>query len=150
MIRAGEAEALKPMMGTWHSLIRISRPDPVQVVAEWVVNADSPWFSGHFPGNPILPGIAQLGMVLDAIQEFGHRECRVSEIKKVRFKQMIRPNDAITIMATCRGQSPTSYSFRVMVKGQVACTGLLIAEESSVLFRGAGSWQDHTTNGGKE
>jgi 3-hydroxyacyl-[acyl-carrier-protein] dehydratase len=118
------------MMVKWYSLIRISRPDPGQVVAEFEVNADSPWFSGHFPGNPILPGIAQLGMVLDAIQEFGHRDCRVSEIKRVRFKQMIRPNDTITIMATCRGRSPASYSFRVMVKGQLACSGLLIAEGS--------------------
>ena len=115
---------------TWYSLLRISHPDPGRVVAEVEVGADSPWFSGHFPGNPILPGIAQLGMVLDIIQEFGHGECKISEIKKVRFKQMIRPKDPITIMTTCRGENPASYSFRVLVKGQLACTGLLITEGS--------------------
>lgn len=124
----GQVKALNSITTKWYSLIRISRPDPGRVVAEVEVDADSPWFSGHFPGNPILPGIAQLGMVLDTIQEFGHGECRISEIKKARFKQMIRPNDPITIMTTCRGQNPASYSFRVMVKGQPACTGLLIAE----------------------
>jgi 3-hydroxyacyl-[acyl-carrier-protein] dehydratase len=118
------------MTTKWYSFIRISRPDPGRVVAEVEVDADSPWFSGHFPGDPILPGIAQLGMVLDTIQEFEHGKCRVSQIKKARFKQMIRPNDPITIMTTRRGQNPASYSFRVMVKGQLACTGLLIAEGS--------------------
>jgi 3-hydroxyacyl-[acyl-carrier-protein] dehydratase len=113
----------------WYSLIRISRPAADEVVAEVEVNADSPWFSGHFQGNPILPGVAQLEMVFDTIQEFGHKACRVSEIKKVRFKQMIRPNDTMRIITRLRERSPTSYSFRVMVKGQLACSGLLVTEE---------------------
>jgi 3-hydroxyacyl-[acyl-carrier-protein] dehydratase len=122
--------ALKPTMMKWYSFSRISRPDPDQVVAELVVDTDSPWFSGHFPGNPILPGIAQLQMVLDTVQALELKGCRVSEIRKVRFKRMIRPDDTMTIIVRRRDQSPISYSFRIMVKGQLACTGLLITDES--------------------
>jgi len=121
---------LNSITSPWYSVRQIRRPDPSRVEAEVEVDADSPWFSGHFPGDPILPGIAQLGMVLDTLQEFGQGVYRISEIKKARFKQMIRPNDPITIVTTCRGQNPASYSFRVMAKGQLACTGLLIAEAS--------------------
>ena len=114
-------------MVKWYSVIRISRPDPGQIMAELEVDADSPWFSGHFPENPILPGIAQLGMVVDTIQESGHKDCWISEIKKLRFKQMIRPHDTITLIIRCRAQGPASYSFRMMVKDQLVCSGLLIA-----------------------
>jgi len=31
------------------------------------VPVDSPWFSGHFPGEPILPGIALVHLVKQAI-----------------------------------------------------------------------------------
>jgi len=112
----------------WYSLIRIRRPAAGEVVAEVRVDPESPWFSGHFEGNPILPGIAQLGMAIDMIKEFGYKACRVSGIKKVRFKQMIRPDDPIKIIVRLKERSPASYSFRVMVKDQLACSGLLCTE----------------------
>ena len=120
---------LKPVLMKWYSLINISRTAADEVVAEVKAGADSPWFSGHFEGDPILPGIAQLGMVFDIIQESGHKACRVPGINKVRFKQMIRPDDTMKIIVRLKDRSPASYSFRVMVKDQLACSGLLITEE---------------------
>ncbi len=32
----------------------------------WTVGADHPAFDGHFPGRPILPGVALLAAVLEA------------------------------------------------------------------------------------
>ena len=112
----------------WYSVIRMDRPAADEVVAEVRAGADSPWFSGHFEGNPILPGIAQLEMVLDTIQAFGHTPFRVSGIHKVRFKQMIRPDDTLKIHVRLKDRSPALYSFRVMVTDQLACSGLLITE----------------------
>lgn len=109
----------------WYSLIRISRPAADEVVAEVRVDAESPWFSGHFEGNPVLPGVAQLGMVFDTIKEFGHKACRVSGINKVRFKQMVRPDDTMKIIVRLKNRSPALYSFRVMVNDQLACSGLI-------------------------
>jgi len=117
------------MTRRWYSVIRITRPDAEQVVAEVTVPPDSPWFSGHFPDHPILPGIAQLGMARDVVRELTGSDFRVCGLKKVRFKQMIRPNDVITVTARRRGEKPASYSFRIMAKGQMACSGILIVEE---------------------
>ena len=38
-----------------------------EVKAHIRVPADSPWFDGHFPDAPVLPGVAQLGMVHDLL-----------------------------------------------------------------------------------
>lgn len=41
------------------SIVEESGPDgsPPRLVAEWTVPADSAFFVGHYPGNPILPGV---------------------------------------------------------------------------------------------
>jgi len=112
----------------WYSLLNINRSSPDEIVAEMKVSPDSHWFSGHFPGDPILPGVAQLQMVFDTIQAFNKDPLKASGIKKVRFKQIIRPKDGIRIIARRRAQSPQTFSFRVMVKGQLACSGIMVTK----------------------
>lgn len=114
----------------WYSLKEISRSASNEIVAEVEAGSDSPWFSGHFPGDPILPGVAQLEMVFDAIQESSDKTLKKFAVRKVRFKQIIRPNDPIRIVVRPQGGSPATFSFRVMVKGQVACSGVMVTGES--------------------
>ncbi len=83
----------------------------------------SPWFSGHFPDDPILPGIAQLAMAFEAVKHLAGEDIKITGVKKVRFKQIIRPNDRLTIRV-----SPTqsdTYAFRILLKGELACNGIL-------------------------
>ena len=58
----------------------------------------SPWFSGHFPDAPILPGIAILSMVTDAIthheSEKG-KKIRIASIRGVRFRLPVRPDELL-------------------------------------------------------
>ncbi len=59
----------------WYVLKELTQSDKNEITADIHVPPDSPWFCGHFPGEPILPGVAQLGMVIDAIRQawHGHR-----------------------------------------------------------------------------
>jgi 3-hydroxymyristoyl/3-hydroxydecanoyl-(acyl carrier protein) dehydratase len=116
---------------TWYSLSNIRQPSSSELVAEAIVPVNSPWFSGHFPGEPILPGVAQLGMVYDAIKQVYGNNLIISEIKRIKFKQIIKPNEKIQIITTKKNDSGNLYSFKIMVDSQIACNGMMTVEKSN-------------------
>ena len=114
----------------WYSLKSLTRSGVNEMVTEISVPSESHWFSGHFPGEPILPGIAQLEMVFDTIKELTQKNLRISNVRKVRFKQIIRPDDSIKIIVRYQKHGSLLFSFRVIVKGHLACSGIMETEES--------------------
>ena len=110
----------------WHQTVNIASVTDDEVVMEVKTRKDSPWFSGHFEGNPILPGIAQLKMVADAVRAFGNSSDCVMGVRKVRFKKMIRPEEPVTIQLKRRDAPHGDYSFRITVHGELACKGLMV------------------------
>ena len=107
----------------WHSIKNLKQSDFHEISATCEIDPDSPWFSGHFPGEPILPGIAQLGIVLETIEQSMKQKLVVSDVSRVRFKQIIRAGDLLRIVITPVEKKPGSYSFRIMVEEELACSG---------------------------
>lgn len=60
-----------------------------------------PGFEGHFPGNPIVPGVCQLLLVeLLAQLAANAPELRTAEIIQMKFRAPLRPNDCATFTFT--------------------------------------------------
>jgi hypothetical protein len=61
------------------------------------VQADLPYFSGHFPGQPILPGVAQLAWA----EKYGKLLFPITQpftrMEVIKFKKIIRPDDKLTL-----------------------------------------------------
>jgi 3-hydroxymyristoyl/3-hydroxydecanoyl-(acyl carrier protein) dehydratase len=110
----------------WHLLTVLPESTPGELLARASAEPASPWFSGHFPGEPILPGIAQIQMVLETIQQAEKRDVCIAGLKRVRFRQVIQPRDEIAIRVLPRENEAGSYSFQVQVGEEVACSGILI------------------------
>ena len=113
----------------WYVLKELTRSDKNEIAADVRVPSDSPWFHGHFPGEPILPGVAQIGMVIDAIRQAQNQDLKVSGVRRVRFKQIIRPDDQLKIIAAPLKQNAGAYSFQILVEDEVACSGVMMVEE---------------------
>lgn len=60
-----------------------------------VVPADHPCLAGHFPGNPIVPGVVLVERVLDAMRDEVGRP--LSGIPNVKFLHPLRPGTVFTI-----------------------------------------------------
>ncbi len=95
-----------------YTLIDIQLPGNGEVFAVIKVDADSPWFDGHFPDDPTLPGIGQLGMVADALGHLLGEEYSVSGLSRVKFRKRIGSGEILYIHAVA-GKKEKSYAFRL-------------------------------------
>ena len=89
---------------------------------------------GHFPGNPIMPGVlmvealAQAGAVaVLSLEENRGRLALFAGIDGVRFKRVVRPGDVLTLLCeleTVRGPVGRGRA-RATVDGELAVRGTL-------------------------
>jgi AMP-binding enzyme/FabA-like domain len=61
------------------------------------VQADLRYFTGHFPGEPILPGVTQLTWVEKYGKLFFPITQPFSSMEVIKFKKIIRPDDKLTL-----------------------------------------------------
>lgn len=109
----------------WYVINNTDESDLDGLTLNIQVPPESNWFSGHFPGEPILPGIAQLGMVFDAITRAAGRNFKITGIRRVRFKQIIRPDDPVCLKIKPQKNGSGAYDFRIQVHEELACSGVM-------------------------
>jgi 3-hydroxymyristoyl/3-hydroxydecanoyl-(acyl carrier protein) dehydratase len=66
----------------------------------WTVPPDHPAFAGHFPGNPILPGVVLLDVALQIIANASGIALDICEISSVKFLSPASPGDELVIQHT--------------------------------------------------
>ena len=113
----------------WYTELLTKNTDTGERILHAEVPSESPWFDGHFPGDPTLPGIAQLKMALDAIRLAENRNVSAAGFRKVRFKRVIRPGEKLQIIAAPRKSDEDAYVFRILVGNELACNGVLLVKD---------------------
>ena len=116
---------------SWQLAFRARQLESKAIVAETSFPSGSPWFSGHFPGEPILPGIAQIALVEAAIRQVHGKQWRVGPIKRTRFKQIIEPGDLIDILIEPQADSRDTFSFQISTKGEVTASGIVVMTQTA-------------------
>lgn len=100
------------------------QPAEIKISTRIKIPENSPWFAGHFPDDPVFPGIAQLDMVAAAVAEFKQDDLWIKKLSRIKFRKLIRPGDELSILAV-GSKEKNSYSFRIIVAGQEACSGVM-------------------------
>lgn len=83
---------------------------------------DSPWFSGHFPDNPILPGVAQLEMIVTLLSETTGMPLKLTGMSRVKFRKIVRPGDLLDIQVA-PGTKKDQYTFKIIGDNEDVCSG---------------------------
>lgn len=107
-----------------------------KIVCQRTFAASEYFFDGHFPGQPLVPGVIlcecalQAGAVLaaslpatDASKADSSRLPVATRIDNVKFKQMVRPGDTIDIAVELTEQLANAFfmSGKITVAGKLAC-----------------------------
>lgn len=101
------------------------------------VTANEPFFQGHFPGNPIMPGVLQLEamaqvggiLLLNTIENPKSVWVYFVAIDNARFKKPVIPGDTLILELemTALRRSICKMSGKAYVDGQMVCSADLIA-----------------------
>jgi beta-hydroxyacyl-ACP dehydratase FabZ len=96
------------------------------------VSIGEPFFQGHFPGAPVMPGVlvvealAQVGAIL-ALREIENRDEKLvlfSGIQEARFRKPVVPGDTLTLEVTA-----IRIGSRVQrMRGFAKVDGVIVAE----------------------
>ncbi len=108
------------------------------------VTINEPFFQGHFPGNPIMPGVlmlealAQAGGLLSNFSRTpkeGHKFLYFfASIDNVKFKTMVTPGDQLLLNITLTNQRRDFWRVHAeaSVDGKLACSADLMSASKEV------------------
>ncbi len=134
-----EIEALLPHREPFLMVDRLVEVEPgVRAVGIKEVRADEDWARGHFPGNPIFPGV----LITEALAQgaaliflCGHPERAGATfylvgVDKMRFRRVVRPGDILRLEVALTSSKRRLWFFDVAAsttQGERVANGTILA-----------------------
>lgn len=105
MIGIKEIQEILPHRYPFLLIDKIESIEPgVKVIGYKNVTMNEPFFQGHFPGEPVMPGVliiealAQAGAVaMLSLEEFKGKIGYFTGIDKAKFRKMVYPGDTLKL-----------------------------------------------------
>jgi 3-hydroxyacyl-[acyl-carrier-protein] dehydratase len=133
ILTRSQIEALIPHRDPFLWIDEVLELSPERIVAQTHVKPELDLFRGHYPGNPILPGVIlceaamQAGALLIARFSSGLRPGEVpvaTRINNVKFRQIVRPGDKLLIEVDLTEQLANAFFLkaRLSVDGKTTAS----------------------------
>jgi 3-hydroxyacyl-[acyl-carrier-protein] dehydratase len=98
---------------------RVVEAVPFQkIVATKNISYSDPFLQGHFPGNPIFPGVLVIEAIAQAAGVLGHLSyenglsaCYLTEVTHARFRRKIVPGDVLRLDVSVLKKRPPFFWF---------------------------------------
>ncbi len=111
-------------------LLAVHQPQADEAVLELGLPTDHPAFAGHFPDQPILPGVVQVDWAVRLAAELLGTERLAATDLQVKFRRVIQPLKPLSLTLRV-DRSKGTLSFEYRCDGEIASTGRIKLEEAS-------------------
>ena len=91
---------------------------------EVVFDAAFPGFDGHFPGQPILPGICMIQTVAVLASRALADRITVREVHQAKFASVVRPCDRLSVACVYTQRDAVTYA----VKATLSSAGTVVSK----------------------
>lgn len=84
------------------------------------INPSHPIFEGHFPGQPVVPGVCMMQMIKEVLETVIGQETRLVSAASAKFLAMIDPGETRQVSAEliCRGEDAGGPGKQISVEGK--------------------------------
>lgn len=125
---ATRATALKSKLNYRASLLLLDEITDLtvnkQITAEKSVSLNETYFQGHFPDNPVMPGVLLIEAMVEAAQLMWNQpSLTLTKVKRGRFREMVRPGMRITINIIAKDKYRCQAE--ALISDKKACTAEL-------------------------
>jgi len=120
MIDTKGVEAIIPHRGDMRMVDEIRECDESSGVGIKYVRADEFWCSGHFPGNPIMPGVLQIEALAQTACFIVFKNMKTTgaetlgyftTMEKIKFSNMVKPGDTLELHVEVIANKMNMYKF---------------------------------------
>jgi 3-hydroxyacyl-[acyl-carrier-protein] dehydratase len=135
MIDSDALIALLPHRPPFRFVDAIDAVEPgVSVQGRYRVKGDEEFLTGHFPGNPVFPGVLQLealaqtgAIAVLADERYAGKLPLFGGVEKVRFRRLVRPGEELVMTVQLERLSARGGwgQGSATVGGKVACEARL-------------------------
>ncbi|QZL00250.1 3-hydroxyacyl-ACP dehydratase [Flavobacterium psychrophilum] len=79
------------LLKDFYKVISLEKNDSQKYLAIILVNENHEVFKGHFPGNPIMPGVCMMQIIKEITEQITERLLIMQSLTNVKFMALINP-----------------------------------------------------------
>ena len=85
-----------------------------EIWAELFINADHKIFEGHFPNQPVVPGVCMMQMIKEITEEVIGKETNLVQAADMKFLAVINPLENNLVHASIKYATEESGAINIM------------------------------------
>ena len=100
-----------------YAISSLMKTGPEMIEALVIFDPGHPIYAGHFPGNPVTPGVCIVGMVGDLLNAALNAQYFMSEARMIKFHNPLKPveDHQVKVEMTYRSVEADMVSLKAVV-----------------------------------
>jgi 3-hydroxyacyl-[acyl-carrier-protein] dehydratase len=104
------------LLNSFFTIVNVTSQDD-KTLAKVEINKEHSVFEGHFPGNPVVPGVFLVQMIRETLEVLNQKKFRIDKSDEIKFMNMVLPQQTshLVLEIQKRVKSENPFAFSIMV-----------------------------------